>query len=215
MQKNTMYQVGTINSLLEAVYAGDTSIAVLKQYGNFGLGALDNIDGELVACDGEFYRANAKGELNIISDLEKTPFAIVNKFIPDFSFNIENVNFTDLEKTLLPKFPSLNLIYAMRIQGNFHHISLRSEECTQRPYQKLVEILPHLQHTFFHENINGMLVGVWFPNYLAQLNVPGFHFHFVDDKRKVGGHVFGIELNSAIVEIQILHQLHLSLMALS
>ena len=39
-KKSSMYQTGTINSLLQAVYLGDTSVADLKECGDFGLGHL-------------------------------------------------------------------------------------------------------------------------------------------------------------------------------
>jgi len=57
------------------------------------------------------------------------------------------------------------------------------------------------------------LVGVYFPTYLAQVNVPGFHFHFVDTKHEIGGHVFGLNLTSGMVEVQIIHELDLNLIA--
>lgn len=211
MSKQAIYQVGTINSLLEAVYAGDTSVKKLKEHGDFGLGALDNIDGELIVCDGKFYRANASGKLNQLEDSCKTPFAVVNQFKPDITFSVNKQNYAQLEQTILPYFASLNLIYAIRVKGYFKHLSLRSEECTQRPYRRLVEILPSLQRTFYHENIEGQLIGVWFPKYLAQVNVPGFHFHFIDNDCLVGGHVFGLELESASVEIQTLHSFQMDL----
>ena len=35
--KQSIYQTGTINSLLQTVYDGDASIEKLSQHGNFGL----------------------------------------------------------------------------------------------------------------------------------------------------------------------------------
>ena len=46
------------------------------------------------------------------------------------------------------------------------------------------------------ENIEGTLVGIWYPDYLSQTNVPGFHFRFVDDNRTLGGHVFTFALTA-------------------
>jgi acetolactate decarboxylase len=55
------------------------------------------------------------------------------------------------------------------------------------------------------------MVGVWFPTYLQQINVPGFHFHFIDEARQIGGHVFNFKIVSAMVEIQTMHSLQLDL----
>lgn len=203
--KQSIYQTGTINSLLQAVYDGDASMEELSQYGDFGLGALDAIDGELIICDGKFFRADARGQLNQLAPATCSPFAVITKFTPEQSFELAAVNFAELEQNLLSQLISANLIYAIRIEGFFSNIELRSEECTCRPYRKLIEILPNLQRTFSFDNIAGTLVGVWFPNYLAQVNVPGFHFHFVDEQQKVGGHVFGLKMTQGKVQIQTLH----------
>lgn len=211
MHKHYIYQTGTINSLLEAVYAGDTSMEEMLRHGDFGLGALDNIDGELIIHDGVCYRADAKGELHILDKDIHTPFAVVNKFVPEQHFDLKNVDFKELEKLVSDHFISPNLIYAIRVSGRFHHLDLRSEHCTCRPYKRLTEILPSLQTTFVVDNISGVMVGVWFPKYMAQLNVPGFHFHFIDDLRKLGGHVFGFQLEEATVELQVLHGFQLAL----
>jgi len=213
MLKHAIYQTGTLNSLLEAVYDGDTTLEYLASKGNLGLGALDAIDGELIICDGEFFRADANCRLNKLSKEDKTPFALVCNFQPSLSFELQSNSFADLEQQLLAQLPSLNLIYSFKIKGNFKQIDLRSEECTCRPYRRLIEILPDLQRTFSFENLQGTLVGVYFPSYLAQVNVPGFHFHFVDTKHETGGHVFGLTLSAGTVDVQIIHELDLRLIA--
>ena len=213
MLKQYIYQTGTINSLLEAVYDGDTTIAELANKGNFGLGALDAIDGELVICDGKFFRADANCRLNRLADTMKTPFAVISHFQPSLSFTLNASSFADLETQLLAHLPSTNLIYAFRIEGLFTQIDLRSEECTCRPYRRLIEILPALQRTHSFADISGTLIGVYFPTYLSQLNVPGFHFHFVDVAEEIGGHVYGLNLVGGQVKVQVIHGFDLSMIA--
>ena len=213
MLKDAIYQTGTLNSLLEAVYDGDTTLEYLAGKGDLGLGALDAIDGELIICDGEFFRADANCRLNKLPKDDKTPFALICNFQPSLSFALQADSFADLERQLLAQLPSLNLIYSFKIKGVFSQIDLRSEECTCRPYRRLIEILPDLQRTYAFENLEGTLVGVYFPNYLAKINVPGFHFHFMDTEHEIGGHVFGLKLSSGVVEVQIIHELNLSLIA--
>lgn len=212
LEKSYIYQTGTINSLLDAVYDGDVQISDLAYHGDFGIGALDSIDGEMILHHGICYRADAEGKLSILNNFTKTPFAMVNKFQSEIEFRFEdNLSFMELEEYLLKKLPSKNLIYAIEIIGNFVSVNLRSEHCTCKPYRKLVEILPDLQTTFSFENISGTLVGFWFPQYMNQLNIPGFHFHFIDDDKKIGGHVFGLNITSGTCKIQTLHGFRMEL----
>lgn len=206
-----MYQTGTINSLLDAVYQGDTSIAELKMHGDFGLGTFDLVDGELIVCDNQYYRADVNGKLSVVKDNIKSPFAVVNQFTPDITLDIDNHDFESLGKLLTKQFVSNNLIYAIKVTGHFKTIHLRSETCQTRPFKKLSESLPKLQHAYAEEEILGIMVGVWFPDYLREVNIPGFHFHFIDSARKTGGHVFDFELTHGTADIQNLKSLHLDL----
>lgn len=214
-KKSHVYQIGTINSLLEAVYDGDTSMKVLKQHGNFGIGTLDSIDGEMIMYDGICYRADAAGKLHVLPDIINTPFAMVNDFCAEIEFALTAGSYADIEKQISQHFLSSNLVYAIEVRGKFKHLNLRSEHCTCKPYRRLVEILPDLQTNFNLEHTDGVLVGFWFPDYMSQLNVPGFHFHFIDDNRQFGGHVFGFELSEGICNIQTLHGFNLELLRTS
>jgi acetolactate decarboxylase len=210
-KKHQIYQTGTINSLLNAVYDGDMSIGELREHGDFGLGTFDMVDGEMIVCDNVYYRADEDGNLSVVPDDVVTPFAVVNRFQSEKTFEVSDMKCLPLEQWLKTQFESENMIYAIRIDGTFRDIHLRSEHCQPNTLRKLTDTLPALQHTFVHENIAGSLVGVWFPKYLEQLNVPGFHFHFVDADRKVGGHVFDFDLEKGTVHLQVIKSLHFDL----
>ena len=210
--KKYVYQTGTINSLIQAVYEGDTSIKDLKEHGDFGLGTFDLIDGELIACDGHFYRADKDGNLEEVNDSVSTPFAMVNTFKPDIHFKIDQkMTFDELETFISDTLSFTNSIYSIKINADFESISMRSEECQLRPFRSMDITMPYLQNTFQAENIKGVLVGYWFPKYLEQVNVPGFHFHFISDDKKFGGHVFNFKMNSADCFVEKQSSLHLDL----
>lgn len=213
MSKSQIYQTGTVNSLLEAVYEGDVAIGHLKQNGDFGIGAFDSIDGEMIIYDGICYRANAYGELNIVDDKAKTPFAMVSKFSPTIRFELQAGNYASIEQQIEKYFPSQNLIYTVLIKGKFTKVDLRSEHCTCRPYKRLVDILPQLQTTFVVNDLEGVMIGMWFPKYMNQLNVPGFHFHFIDNHKQVGGHVFGFDFEHGECQLEIIHGFQMELLA--
>ncbi len=42
-------------------------------------------------------------------------------------------------------------------------------------------ILFHTLQSFLFENIRGSLVGVYFPDYLDGINMPGWHLHFLSE----------------------------------
>jgi len=52
-----------------------------------------------------------------------------------------------------------------------------------------------------HTNISGTAVGFRLPEYVAGLNVPGYHLHFISDDRSIGGHIVDFSLDSANVSL--------------
>ncbi|MBP9742347.1 MAG: acetolactate decarboxylase [Burkholderiales bacterium] len=208
---NMIYQTGTINSLLEAVYDGDKTVAQVMQHGDFGLGTFDFIDGEFIACDGVCYRADMDGVIAIAEPAIKTPFAVVSKFNAHKRLTLSNLSFQQLEHKLEEQFNSRNIVYAIKVIAKFKQISFRSEACPTRSKLKLSELLPKIQRSFTRDNVEGILVGVWYPKYMANINVSGFHFHFVDSQRQFGGHVFAFDLLDGEAQIQEIHSLQIDL----
>jgi acetolactate decarboxylase len=59
------------------------------------------------------------------------------------------------------------------------------------------------QTVFDFDDIDGTIVGVWFPDYMAGVNVAGFHLHFIADDHQRGGHLLDFsaaDLTTAIDE---------------
>ena len=57
-----MLQVSTIDALLEGVYDGVTSIGMLRQHRDFGIGTFAGLDGEMVGINDNFYQIKADGK---------------------------------------------------------------------------------------------------------------------------------------------------------
>ena len=209
--KAAIYQTGTINSLVNAVYDGDRNISWIRTQGDFGLGALPMMDGELIVCDGVFYRADANADLSIPADDAILPFAVVSHFKPDQRLDLLNTDFAETVDYRAGYIASKNLIYTVMIDGLFTRVHLRSEKCQPKTYRKMNETMPQLQRVYEREDIDGTLVGIWYPDYLSQINVAGFHFHFVDKERTTGGHVFDFQLARGQVAIQTIKSLHVDL----
>ena len=210
---DALFQAGTLIAFLQGVYDGDCTFEHLANMGNFGLGTLNGVDGEMVAVDGTFYRIDAEGVASIIPSTAKTPFSVVSQFKPVQSFEIQNVPNLAALNTLLDKHLSTpNIFYMIRIDGEFEWIKLRSEECQIRAYQPLSETLPKLQHIFELSNSKGTLAITRCPTYSAAVTIPGYHYHYINDERTTGGHVFDLRLTSARVMINPLRQFNMALL---
>ena len=51
------------------------------------------------------------------------------------------------------------------------------------------------------DDINGVLVCVYYPDYMDGINAPGWHLHFLSADRTRGGHVFDLSLRSGWVKM--------------
>src|SRR5215210_8957829 len=82
---HALFQTSTIDALLEGSYEGDVSFAELGARGDFGLGTLDALDGEMICLDGSFYQIKSDGRAYAVGTGTRTPFAVVTVFEPDVS----------------------------------------------------------------------------------------------------------------------------------
>ncbi len=195
-RNDVLYQVSTIDALLQGVYDGAISVEELETHGDFGIGTLDGLDGEMLALDGNYYQVKTDGIAYPVSEKMNTPFATVTCFETDESLLLEKpMNLTELEQYLDLNLPSENFFYAVKIDGNFSYLKARSVPKQERPYPKLVDAVSN-QTVFEFENTSGTLVGFRTPDYVQGINVPGYHLHFITINRSAGGHVLEFELEN-------------------
>ena len=81
--------------------------------------------------------------------------------------------------------PSTNLFFAIRIDGVFAHVKVRSVP-KQESYRPLVEIAKE-QPVFNFHDLEGTLAGFFTPSFMSSLNVPGLHLHFLSADLRHGG----------------------------
>ncbi len=198
---DTLYQVSTIDALLQGVYDGEVTVGELKKQGDFGIGTFHGLDGEMIFLDGVMYRFDVDGRIKEVDDKTKTPFAAVTAFGADYAEElgvIDDVN--ELYETLDGFIHSPNIFYAFRIDGEFEYIRTRSVPAQKKPYRPLVEIAAE-QPEFEYHNIEGTLLGFWCPEYIQGINLPGYHFHFISDNRNSGGHLLELILKEGNVQV--------------
>lgn len=201
-EKNSVYLSAPVNALIQGFYKQNSTVAAIKKHGDFGLGTFNNLDGEMVILDGIVYQVKVDGRAFLVGDEEESPFACVTFFSPDTTEFIDSRilrnNMTELLDNLIP---STNMLYAIRINGEFEYIKTRSVP-RQENYRPLVEVARE-QPTFEYLNIRGVLAGFFTPSFMASLNVPGYHLHFLTEDRTRGGHL--LECRHRLITIELQH----------
>jgi acetolactate decarboxylase len=190
-EPHVLFQASTIAALLAGSYEGDLSFAELAEHGDLGLGTLDGLDGEMIALDGCFYRADEDGNVTEIAADAKTPFAVVADFAPSLDARIEGpLEHDDLLAELDRLIPPDTASCAIRIDGSFELVRARSVPRQRPPYRPLPEVVAE-QHVFELAGVAGTMLGFRFPDYAEGIEVSGYHLHFISENRGRGGHVLG------------------------
>jgi acetolactate decarboxylase len=186
---HVLFQASTIGALLDGSFDGDLTFAELAERGDLGLGTLNALDGEMIAIDGEFFRANVDGELRRIGPQERTPFAVVTQFEPTVEVEVTaGLEHEAILAALDQAAPPGESSFAVRLDGRFATVRARSVPRQEEPYRPLAEVVAD-QHVFELADVEGSMVGFRFPAYVEGIEVAGYHLHFVDTERRRGGHV--------------------------
>jgi acetolactate decarboxylase len=200
-KNDAVYQYSTINALLEGVFDGDITLASLKNYGDFGIGTFNTLDGEMILLDGVIYGVKSDGKVYRMDENGKTPFAVVKHFNKDESFHKPGkTDLKSLTEYLDQKIHSKNIFYAFKIYGFFKYVKTRSVPPQNKPYPKLADVTK-TQPVFEYKNIKGTIIGFRVPEYAKGINVAGYHFHFIDADKKTGGHLLVFESDELSIEI--------------
>lgn len=210
-ERDALYLSAPVNALVEGIYRQNTTLRELKEHGDFGLGTFNDLDGELVLLGGIAYQVTGAGQVNRPGDDVLTPFACAT-FFRELTFEDVSDGFGDYQAltTLLEAvFPSLNMMYAVRIDGDFSFVRTRSVP-RQEHYRPLTEAIRD-QPTFEMTNLSGTMAGFYTPQFMSSLAVPGVHLHFLSEDRKFGGHLLQCRAVRARIGVQILRSLHMDL----
>ena len=204
-------QVSTIDAVLNGLYDGVITYGDLKEYGDFGIGTFEGLDGEMVALDGEFYQIRADGVAYPVSDDMSSPFASVISFDADEEIAIpRGMTYSILQNHLRNSLEKKNIFHAIRLDGSFDYVKTRSIPGQKRPYPPLVEVTAN-QPTFEFTDIEGTMVGFYSPDYVGGLNVPGYHLHFITEDRTSGGHVLEFVVNDVRLSIDYTSEIYIVL----
>ncbi|MGI8938960.1 MAG: acetolactate decarboxylase [Iamia sp.] len=202
------FQTSTIEALLDGAYDGDLTFGELLAHGDLGIGTIDHLDGESVILDGEAWVVESTGRVRHVADDEKTPFAVVCRFVAEASAATgpcaDLAQVTALIDAAAPEGAS---VLAVRIDGTFASARVRSVAAQTRPYPPLRDVVAHQQEWELVE-VTGTVVGFRFPDRTSGLEVPGWHLHLLTDDRTAGGHLMDLAVTSGTLHVQATEALH-------
>jgi acetolactate decarboxylase len=209
--EHVAWQAGTLDALMDGRYDGDVTVGELLAHGNHGIGTLQHLDGELVVLDGEGWVIDGAGTVRRVPPGTRTPFAVLCPFAPTTSAPLAGpLPLDELHHALDALATDGELVEAVRVDGTFADLTLRSVHAQRRPYPPLAEVTKH-QTEWSVPAASGTLVGFRFPDASAGLEVPGYHLHFLSDDRAVGGHVLDLTLETGTAAVEGVGELHVEL----
>lgn len=207
-----LFQVQMVQSLLDGNYEGDVTVGELRDKGSFGIGTLQGLDGELVVVDGEFWNVDVDGRTRLATDDQRVPFTVLTDLHAEVSLELPGRTARpQVEARVLEALADPDGIYAVRVDGRFAAVEFRSVAHQEPPYRPFAEVLETDQRIFERTGLDAVMVGFYFPDRAAGVNLPGWHFHMVADDRSTGGHVYDFTLDGATVGAGRIERVHLEL----
>jgi acetolactate decarboxylase len=196
---STFFQYNIWGAFVNRVFDGDLSVKQLQSKGDIGLGSFDLLDGEMVMLDGITYRIREDGVVSVGAKDDQIVYADATFFRKENEFTTsENLNYDLLRKVLNSHLPSVNNFYAFKISGEFDTIKLGGLHKQSQPFTRGLDYLIPNRPVFEGKKVKGTMVGFYCPPFIGDINTAGYHFHFISDDKKLGGHVMEIGATSSL-----------------
>ena len=207
-----LFQVSVLQALSLGDYHGSISVDEFKAHGDMGLGTFNHLNGEMIMVDGVVYRADGEGEVTEVVN-DTIPFGNAAFIEKGEEVTISADSIETLRTVLNDHITKngINHMYAVKIDGLYDHITLRSIRAQKEPYLPLVRVLTEQQKVWGHESVKGTIVGFHLPSYMDKMNTDDWHLHFISDDRRIGGHVLNASLEKGSAKIKKLEGLHIRL----
>jgi acetolactate decarboxylase len=200
-ERDAIAQYSTLGALAAGFYDGTMTVGEMAPYGDLGLGTYDALDGEMIVIDGTYWRAAHDGTVEVVGPDTETPFVAVTFFDADLVLPVASgLDMAALGALLDSHVANANLPVAVRIEGRFERLTYRAPARQNEPYPTLIEALKN-QAVWTVEDIDATLVGFWYPAWLANINVAGWHLHFVSADGTRGGHILDLMTGAAEVAL--------------
>ena len=157
-----MTQFATIDALLAGAYESGLRVAEARSIGDFGLGCVDHLGGEVVIVDGEAIECTLDGPPLAMDDDDILPFAIVCRFPEVPRVGLGEQDFAGFAASVEGALTSRNLFHAVRFDGVLSEVRVRVTPRQHHPFPQLAEVTRHQVETVARD-IRGTVVGFWTP----------------------------------------------------
>jgi acetolactate decarboxylase len=192
VKSDTYYHYSIWWAFVNRVFDANLSVKTMKENGDVGLGSFNKLDGEMIMVDGTAYRVREDGSISEGKLNDTLVYVNAAFFQPDMEFTLSPKKSYDVERLkgqLVERMPSENFFYVYKIHGTFDYMKCGGVPKQEPPFDKgLDELIPN-RPVFEDNNISGTIIGFYCPDFIGNINVKGFHFHFISDDKKLGGHV--------------------------
>jgi acetolactate decarboxylase len=195
-----VWQLAPVALLASGGYDGIMTVTEVLRHGNLGLAGADALNGEMVLVDGQFYQFLASGQVVQPPDTMRLPFAAVTFWNGGRDVPVPPglVYDADSMPAINPLLPDTNAFYAVRMEGSWDTLVVRTFRQQTRPYPP-IHVAAQVVDTLV--NVSGTIAGFRQPSYAAGLSLPDYHLHFVSEDRTRGGHVLRFVAREARLQV--------------
>jgi acetolactate decarboxylase len=203
--KRPVWQASTLNALALGHFDATCTAFEALRHGDVGLGSFEGLGGEMVVLNGVAYNGAPDGTARLVAQYEPVSFCMMAPFdhyAPVFlSGPVDSVDgLVAVLEQRREVMKGRNALHSCIATGTVSHLRVRSVDRFSRPYPRLSDATEG-QHVFERERIDGTIVGFRVPGYLSGVGLPGWHFHFIDEHRRFGGHVIAFGQASLACQI--------------
>jgi acetolactate decarboxylase len=112
----------------------------------------------------------------------------------------EPAEYAELGRAVGHRLEDMTRPVAVRIEGRFDHVRVRSVPKQRRPYPPLAQALTQ-ERIRELPSVDGTMVGFGFPDALGGIEMTGWHLHFATAARTYGGHVLNFALRHGVAHL--------------
>ncbi len=205
------YQLQLAHVLLDGGYDGVATIGEALEGGDHGLGTLDRLDGELVIVDGVPWQIDFRGVATIVAPEAPTPFVIVSTLDSPTSRRMRDCSLDQLSSAIEELVDDAGAVVAVRVEGTFQRVLLRSVRPQEPPYRPYSEVVLTDEVRWELAPFDGVFIGFRFPDISGGDIIPGLHLHGLSGDQSTGGHNYELHVTDAVVSVGVSHEIIVAL----
>ena len=203
-------QFAVLDALLAGAYESGIRVDEATAIGDFGLGCVDHLGGEVVILDGTAIECTLDGPPVVMGGDDILPFAIVCRF-PDLpAADVGKRDFSGFAASVEERLASRNLFHAVRFDGVLSEVRVRVTPRQHHPFPRLADVTSQQVETVAR-GIRGTVVGFWTPAIYQGIAVAGLHLHVLSEDRSLGGHVLELAVDAGELRVAAFARLDLRL----